>query len=703
MRFKTASLYHATEDLILPSPRRFYHALIKKSHCQLRSLIASPHQGLVYYPSGLEIFQLNTTTGEREIITTLSFLPKCLSASKEWLCCGGDNGNYVAIGLDEQKRRVGSTTSDRDPDSRLPLDLNPSTRSLPRERLSDTEALGTSRSSRGHLSAKTARIGEELVNCIEIWSPNHTAEVAYNVPVAILSNNDHTVSIVDIAESEALDVLTIPDCVNRSFISPDGVLLASICDDPFLYIHERKPKPSAERNDENSTSRKDHEWVLQRKITLEGQKQVDKSEMRGSFAACFSLSGKYLAVASQCGAISIYETSTIVDENVDSLLRVFTSSTPDLGKTGPVQDMAFSPGPFDLLAWTEAGGRMCVADMRDVGISRQLIKIDAESKGIEKVTVLERATDNVIDPRLRSFRADPPPGNGTTPNYLGQELERRQLRHFLSREMLDRHQAPLTTEELEILQAHRIARRQRDAVNAPSPDTSPAARFGHWIEGPRSSSSNTLSRTRSVERRIPRDLPPALREFVNPDRSTTSIRSYINDRNHDRERRTQLELEPRQPNLIQLAAAESANESGHSTPSGTDLATMAGLLRSTIGTDSLNNQWGEYDSLYRPRFPVDPPIDITTRARVREDEDRRDFANRLREPWRPLDDHSQISVVVRDDNIMILASSRLGSPDTVGCTWSEDGRILYIGAEDGIHEYHVNIAARKVFPSLVLR
>jgi hypothetical protein len=39
----------------------------------------------------------------------------------------------------------------------------------------------------------------------------------------------------------------------------------------------------------------------------------------------------------------------------------------------------------------------------------------------------------------------------------------------------------------------------------------------------------------------------------------------------------------------------------------------------------------------------------------------------------------------------------------MGCCWSEDGRILYVGAEDGIYEYHVNVPGRKIFPSLVLR
>jgi hypothetical protein len=30
-------------------------------------------------------------------------------------------------------------------------------------------------------------------------------------------------------------------------------------------------------------------------------------------------------------------------------------------------------------------------------------------------------------------------------------------------------------------------------------------------------------------------------------------------------------------------------------------------------------------------------------------------------------------------------------------------RTRYVGAEDGIYEYHVNIAGRKKFPSVVLR
>jgi hypothetical protein len=56
--------------------------------------------------------------------------------------------------------------------------------------------------------------------------------------------------------------------------------------------------------------------------------------------------------------------------------------------------------------------------------------------------------------------------------------------------------------------------------------------------------------------------------------------------------------------------------------------------------------------------------------------------------------------------------------ETTGCCWSQDGKILYafhtrvspslyanyriryVGAENGIYEYHVNIVGRKLFPSI---
>jgi len=167
--------------------------------------------------------------------------------------------------------------------------------------------------------------------------------------------------------------------------------------------------------------------------------------------------------------------------------------------------------------------------------------------------------------------------------------------------------------------------------------------------------------------------------------------------------------------LIQLAAAESAFERetlGPTIPrNNNDAASALGRLTLTpshqqpSGTESSNNPWAEIDALYRARFPTDPPLDRSTRLRIEiEDEDRRDFVHRLRQPWRPLDDLNHIGTESRGGHSNVLRDMlRNRSFETIGCSWSQDGRILYVGAEDGIHEFHVNMASRKMFPSLVLR
>ncbi|KAN0104450.1 hypothetical protein V8E51_010195 [Hyaloscypha variabilis] len=692
MAVKEESLHHATQDLILPKPRKYYRATIETEHWQLRSLVSSPEKNIVYFPSGTNVVALNTKTREREIIAKLSFKLKCLTASKDWLCCGGDKGEYTAVCLDDSTS-ISEPTSEADPDARLPLDLD-----VP-HRASLFEGTSSTRRSRGHrpVVADVIKVGTEIVNCITLWSPGQdTSRTAYKVPVAVVSNNDCTVSILNVKTSETLDKLTMPDFVNRSVLSPDGTLLATICDDPFLYIHQRKRR-SEVKKDRHGKSGPDYDWALAGRIQLEGQQLGDKSSMRGSFAACFSRSGKYLAIATQYGLISIFDVEILPDPG--SLLVVFTSSRPGR-ESGAIRAMEFSPGPFDLLAWTEASGRVGVADVRTLFLSRQRLDIDSHGSGVERIIISDRAGEPVIDPRLRSFRTDSP----SAPDYLGFDLERRQLRH-LTREMLDRHQAPLTAEELEVLQAHRIARRQRDVANAAREarealaEASATLRLGSWADGQRSANVTSTADTETAEssdRRISTaGLPAALREFVNPtDRTAASIRTFINERNRENERRNR--------SSMILAAAENAIEQetlGSGTPSSLERLTLTAPRIQAFGSDSPNNPWAEIDALYRSRYP-DPPLDRTTRLRIEiENEDRRDFAHRLRQPWRPLDDHSD-PVDRRENDLRDVV---IHADETMGCCWSEDGRILYIGAKDGIHEFHVNLAGRKIFPSLVLR
>ena len=134
-----------------------------------------------------------------------------------------------------------------------------------------------------------------------------------------------------------------------------------------------------------------------------------------------------------------------------------------------------------------------------------------------------------------------------------------------------------------------------------------------------------------------------------------------------------------------LVAAENAIEretlgpgvsrNNNETPSGLERLTLTPPR--LLGSDSPNNPWAEIDALYRTRFPADPPIDRSARLRIEvEDEDRRDFAHRLRQPyWRPLDDLNQLALG-RDENSVLRGALRPGSIPTMGCCWSEDGRIL---------------------------
>ncbi|KAH8804839.1 WD40-repeat-containing domain protein [Xylogone sp. PMI_703] len=710
MAVKDESLYHATESLILPSPRKYYPGHIQSSHWQLRSLITSPKQNVIYYPHGSDIYRLDTETREREIVTTLSFAPRCLTASHDWICCGGEKGNYTAIYLGEQAERNSldsDTSAVAEPDERLPLDLDPS-------RTRDSSTPTTSRRSHNRsylILANVKNIGTEIVNCITIWfPPSKVPKQSYHIPLAVVSNNDSTVSIVDLAKSEVLEKLTLPDYVNRSVISPDGTMLVSICDDPFLYIHVRKIR-SKDRFQTKQSS--EYEFVYWGRIQLKGQRQADKSNMRGSFAATFSSSGKYLAVATQYGIISVFDTKLLTLEEYDPLLVSFTTSRPNR-ECGAVRSMEFSPDPFDLLAWTESSGRVGIADVRDLFLSRQMITLDSEEENIDTVYPSDRPGEPVIDPRLHSFRSDPP-SSSTTPEYRDfapDNTEQRRIRQ-LTREMLERQIAPLTAEELEVLEAHSAARRQRDAARDTTAQPGPS-RWGLWMTEPRSSGTSSGGQGEqgnASDRIFNYGLPAALREFINNDRGAASFRIFINERNQERERRNQ-QLPRRRSSMI-LAAAENAieretlgnNAAGDSTQDDSD--DLQRLTRSGVAPtprmppeleSSSTNPWAEIDPLHRSRAPGDVPVvDRSTRLRVQmEDDDRRNFAHRLRQPWRPAIDE-------RDDTGVIRNVLRVGTTETTGCCWSQDGRILYVGTEGGLYEYHVNVLGRKLFPSLVFR
>jgi hypothetical protein len=537
-------------------------------------------------------------------------------------------------------------------------------------------------------------VGEEIVNCITLWFPPADAlDSVYKTPVAVLANNDHTVTLLDLPESSELDKLTFPDCVNRSLLSPDGQILITIGDDPFMYVHIRKSKKDLEFG---FHTRPSYEWQLIARHRLKGPRVSERDDMKGSFASAFSPSGRYLAVGTQYGIISIFDVSRIIELEPDPLITTFKTSRAG-SKAGAVRAIEFSPPPFDLLAWTEENGKFGVADVRDVFMSRQIVTV-THYGGVSTVDVKDKPGELLVDQRLRD-EADSDAAEDRAADSYGRSL--RLL--TLTRELQDRHHTPLTPEETEVLEALQMHRRVREARRA--------AENASQGTGRSSESSSSFSRTvthspsRTTSENNTSSLPSSLREFLS-DRNNSSLRAYINDRNAERERRTQ----PRRRASIILAAAQdpSRDDDNSDVPRLTESdwqrsrerrnattrrlpALNLDLSTASTGRDSPSNPWREFDALFNDDSagPADPPhtgLDVTTRLRIDTDTDeRREYARRQR-AWRGLEEGGARlrllsgvgggtfeSVLLRGVGV---GTERSQPDDTTGLCWSGDGRTL---------------------------
>lgn len=413
----------------------------------------------------------------------ISFHPRCLVATSGWICCGGENGEFTVI------RDVGQTDGADDvlnSDFRSTLNspdtsnmAEASMSQLQRDMLSIVERINGSNKT---WSTSNHKFGIERVNCITIWQPpkppsNPAKPGHYPSPVAVLANNDKTVTVVGLYDCEEIEQIQYADCVNRAVISPDGTIMAAICDDPFLYIHVRKTPPKAKGNEF-------FDWVPMPKIHLKGQRPLDTSDCRGSFAAAFSPSGRHLAIGTQYGTISIFNTDALKDPDLNPLVTYFNASRAP-HESGAVRDMSFSPGPFDMLAWTEHRGRIGVADARTNFTQRQIISID-KHEDFNHLSLHDRST---IDPRLLDPRSERSTGSSpSVPSLLNASSSSRPLPNFESSEPPSRVNHPFTSEETAILEAvqtdrrRRDAREQREAREQQVSRGSPAWRSSVWAE-----------------------------------------------------------------------------------------------------------------------------------------------------------------------------------------------------------------------------
>jgi hypothetical protein len=155
------------------------------SHWQLRSLISSPEPNAVLYPTGNDIYRLNTETRERELITTLPFAPRCLAATKDWVCCGAPDGQFAAINLVDLPE---PRTKLHDVDASLPLSLGSLSVELTRQG-NENRQRSTSRPQRkrGLFEPIRMNLGDDILNSVEIWTPQSMPDKSFASAVAIVT------------------------------------------------------------------------------------------------------------------------------------------------------------------------------------------------------------------------------------------------------------------------------------------------------------------------------------------------------------------------------------------------------------------------------------------------------------------------------------------------------------------------------------
>ncbi|KAK3904069.1 hypothetical protein C8A05DRAFT_42807 [Staphylotrichum tortipilum] len=686
------SLYTPTEDLILPTHRHRFRTGVHWQHWQLRSLIGTDPQNHIYFPvagpdsKSYHVQRLNTKTRETETVKRLSFNPRCLVARNGWVCCGGELGVFSTFRVGERTTvpDENATRLDFQVDGRLPLSMD-----LTEDVLTSLAAAHYEKS----LVAQSIGFGKARVNCITIWSPpifGDPVDGAYDQDVAVLAHNDSSVIVVSLRDQEALDKVTYPEYMNRGVISPDGGLLVAISDDPYLHIHERREKKSEMGTSARIGDRPAYEWGLCGKLKLKSQSKDDRSDNRGSFAATFSSTGKYLAVGTQYGTISIFNAAALAMAGVNPLITSFDTSRPN-AEFGAVRDMAFSPGPIDLLAWTEDRGRVGIADIRTGFESRQILYLDKEDQ-FEHLAVTDRGT---IDPRLLEQRVDR--GDSLLSSFasaLESSSERRQnrLRQPEGPTPLSRYNIPLTADETAVLEAMQDYRRRNDPYNATSGRIAP--------ETGSSSNGNSNGNGANAPARPPW-AERATREALRTREQAATVSQAVNSilgslpeqRLHSRDIQERLRAREESAAERRRYAAPSPPSVGPN-PMMTPTAAAAGggaggASGSGSGSGSLVSR------LLASASSTSAPGGAGAGAGLGWDIVETLVAYLMRE-WEETPGGRQLGTFLAPTH------ARPGPHDTAGLAWGEDGGVLFVGAENGIYEFHVNLFGRKVAPSITL-
>ncbi|MCJ1250335.1 hypothetical protein MMC30_007561 [Trapelia coarctata] len=755
----TAS-FRERNNLIQPLQRTFY------PHPQLKNFISIVDKDIIYYASKSQVYALHTLTRRRERIATLSLTPQCLGAGFGWICVGGkEKGRcaFVKLGnapLSSAASQPAATHS-AEVDALLPLDLDPESRLLALSYLGDHGE----RSYHPRPAAKVEyhELGGLIVNSITVHKIRCDNEGEQDEIVAVIANNDETARIFSLDQSRVLQTLQFPTAVNHSTISPDGKLLVACGDTPQAFFYRRRPMAGlAAKDTVDSYPRYEWQQIAAPKLSRALTKDA-------CFATAFSPSGHMCAVGAQGGTITVFDTSLIQDdmEADDAVIDVFATSRPgrDLDDmVGAVRSMAFGPEPWELFAWAEDQGRVCVADIRDRFTSRQTIELDINGSSIERVDVLDFEV-NYITAEQRELEIearfvqrhrealdaqDHLAAVNHAADYMELAAERRRLQHELREigqsEASDLNPHALTESERQILDSLRMERQR--AVNRGAERQDPDGRAFSINYSPTgdidprpaalgSSSGNTSIRQYMRERNIERNLDRGMPRAYQPRRQGSVVISNSNSSSN-----TPLSSQP--ASLATIGATASALSTSPSRIPSTTADTNSTRPTSSSTSPPLlpiptstTDPWHTISAAMAASSATTAAFDTIARLRL---ERERDLENlrRMREREREATEASvsnferRIQQSVRAERFRTnrLRQLRDGGDDTtyedyeldvlrqlagvsrrnegnrittMGIGWSKDGGLLYVGTEEGILEYRVNIQERKMFPAVAFR
>lgn len=645
------------------------------------------------------------------------------------MCVGGpDDGNFAAI-----KVTGFPPTDPSDVDAALPLDFE--------HRLPRPPALGAAH------RMQLEKIGEDIVNSITIHKFPADGPDEDEV-VAVLTNNDKTVRIYSLTQNLEIAVLNLPFAMNHATISPDGELLVAVGDTPAAYFFEkvRTDRPSSTKTPEGRIQYVQPEWELLEQVSLYRPTDLLAD---GYFCTAWSPSGRLCAVGSECGYISIFDVELlkIVEYGEDAVVQLISSTRPDTAASatsvrtmpgverptpGAVRTMHFSPNPWDLLIWSEGQGRVCVADIRAGLKVKQVLSLDPQEEGLDKVDIAD--FDVSISPEMHELRREADfirsyrralDSDGTAAavnaatEYFEADFERQRL-HRLGVVESDNDPHGLTAHERQVLEALRSTRQREEARNTGlTPRQLDEARSRGVT--PRSINYNT---NRNVDSATRRQQMESMAEYV-PESFRRWNRTTQERTIPRRQASVVVSIDPatvnapaaltnitdsaptRSPNAMPAHARRVNNEIIASTDDAwrtieEALATQARAANATADTGGATTDIGTYTITSESGNPSS--TNTSTAPELRNELRRLRQLTQMRERLRNVR-NSQPSAETYEFSLGLRRASR-NSHDpsagvkTAGLAMSQDGRTLYCGTEEGIFEFKMNLHARKNIPAI---